>query len=242
MVSRSLIDNHLSGPADPASICYFFFKDGRGTLDDALCALLHQLFIQQPHLLAHAASPWRHHGRDLLYRTDKLVDILKAAALDEMLQPTICVLDGLDECREVTKYSQERSGCLTRQLMTIIKTFKDLERPRNRKASFKLLVTCRPNTDLWNEIRGLSNDYAHVLSAAERPGGIRKEIKIFIEAEVKQLALELRIPFKVQERVTAELCAREYCTFLEPRLLIDKLYRIFETEFKPEDVQIPLMP
>lgn len=43
---------HLSEAGTQAAICYFFFKDPVQTnLNQALYALLHQFFDQQPHLL-----------------------------------------------------------------------------------------------------------------------------------------------------------------------------------------------
>jgi len=57
VLARSLVDRDLKHDGD-ASICYFFFKDNeeQDNLPMALCAVLHQLFNQQPKLLHHAVS------------------------------------------------------------------------------------------------------------------------------------------------------------------------------------------
>ncbi|KAJ5902290.1 hypothetical protein N7495_002818 [Penicillium taxi] len=59
VLAKPIIDGYLAlSPA--VTICYFFFKDNKEQthLDQALCSILHQLFDQRPHLLAHAIQPW----------------------------------------------------------------------------------------------------------------------------------------------------------------------------------------
>jgi hypothetical protein len=54
VLSKSLVDEELRGnDANGSTICYFFFKDNdeQNNLATGLCALLHQLFEHQPHLL-----------------------------------------------------------------------------------------------------------------------------------------------------------------------------------------------
>jgi len=66
VLSRSFIENELQS-TDSYSVCYFFFKDNeqQDRLAIALCALLHQLFSAQPHLLKHAIPAWEENGEKL---------------------------------------------------------------------------------------------------------------------------------------------------------------------------------
>jgi len=53
VLSKSLVDEELRSGTIGSTVCYFFFKDNdeQNSLATALCALLHQLFQHQPHLL-----------------------------------------------------------------------------------------------------------------------------------------------------------------------------------------------
>lgn len=57
-----------------SSICYFSFKDNeeQDNLNTALCALLHQLFSQQPHLLRHAVPAWEKNSDKLRQETQEV--------------------------------------------------------------------------------------------------------------------------------------------------------------------------
>jgi hypothetical protein len=64
VLSKSIVDS-LIAPSSATTVCYYFFKHGEQecTLSAALCAILHQLFSQQPHLIRHATSPWDSNGK-----------------------------------------------------------------------------------------------------------------------------------------------------------------------------------
>lgn len=63
VLSRMLVDQTFTGNDcndhlfEQPSVCYFFFKDNetQDKLATALCAILHQLFSQQIHLIGHAS-------------------------------------------------------------------------------------------------------------------------------------------------------------------------------------------
>lgn len=56
VLAKSLVDEVFPASVPTVSIYYFFFKDNeeQNSLATALCAILHQLFSLQPHLLQHA--------------------------------------------------------------------------------------------------------------------------------------------------------------------------------------------
>ncbi|THY83110.1 hypothetical protein D6C93_08986 [Aureobasidium pullulans] len=84
VLSKSLVDEELPSDENNSTVCYFFFKDNdeQNGLATALCALLHQLFQQQPHLLQHAVPAWNKDGSKLQQETDELWRILLAATSD----------------------------------------------------------------------------------------------------------------------------------------------------------------
>ncbi len=98
VLSKFLVDEGL--PRDPV-ICYFFFKDqDQNTINQALCALLHQLFSHKPPLIRHAMMPFAKNGPGLCNITSVLWAILEAAIRDPEAGPVVIVLDALDECME----------------------------------------------------------------------------------------------------------------------------------------------
>ncbi|KAL7935487.1 ankyrin repeat-containing domain protein [Trichoderma chlorosporum] len=96
VLAKYLIDHGLP---QSATICYFFFKDqDQNTSRQALCALLHQLFLQKPQLIRHAMPKFRTEGQKLINSTNSLWEILWGALPEA--GHTIIVFDALDECAE----------------------------------------------------------------------------------------------------------------------------------------------
>lgn len=99
VLAKSLIDMELKS-TETHTVCYFFFKDNekQGSLTTALCAILHQLFSRQRHLIRHAIPAWGSDGIKLSGETSELWRIWLAAARDPEANNVTCVLDALDEC------------------------------------------------------------------------------------------------------------------------------------------------
>ena len=70
---------------------------------NALCALLHQLFVQKPSLLKYAVNAFDLFGNRLCNMFDRLWDILEGTARDEDAGEIVCILDALDECVESSR-------------------------------------------------------------------------------------------------------------------------------------------
>ena len=104
VLSRALIDDRLVSVAqEQPSLCYFFFKDddeSRKTRANALCAILHQFFVQKPALLKHEMPFYNNNGGKLRTMFRDLWDILILCALDSEAGEIVCILDALDECGE----------------------------------------------------------------------------------------------------------------------------------------------
>ncbi|KAK7213863.1 hypothetical protein V2G26_021041 [Clonostachys chloroleuca] len=111
VLSRFLVDHKLQN-TEKNIACYFFFKDNteQDRLAVALCALLHQFFHYRPQLLQLAMDAFRKNGEKLQNEVDELWRIFVTAAKHNYSHGVICLLDGLDECREEDRKSS--SSCL----------------------------------------------------------------------------------------------------------------------------------
>jgi hypothetical protein len=88
--------------------CYFFFKDDdvkQKNVTHALSALLHQLFSQKKFLIRHAIPAYQSQGTNLPQNFHELWRILIKAATDPKAGEVVCILDALDECEELGRYS-----------------------------------------------------------------------------------------------------------------------------------------
>ncbi|KAI0857487.1 hypothetical protein F4860DRAFT_357229 [Xylaria cubensis] len=102
---KSVLAKHLIDEALPrsATICYFFFNEqDQNTFCEALCTLLHQLFLYKPFLVRRAISDYAKHGKFLARSAPLLSDIFTDAVQDPKTGPLIIVLDAFDECADWT--------------------------------------------------------------------------------------------------------------------------------------------
>lgn len=103
VLSRFLVNEALVQRAD--NVCYFFFKDDnepKKTVEQAMCAVLHQLFESQPQLLEHAKQAVeRNQEKSLQQGLHRLWEIFLDSARDDTTGSVICVLDALGECEFV---------------------------------------------------------------------------------------------------------------------------------------------
>lgn len=101
VLARSLVDSELRKDGD--TVCYFFFKDNevQDRLPTALCAVLHQLFVQEPDLIEYAMPFWEEHRT--YTDVNELWRLLTTVVNSSPFLSLICVLDALDECRDVDR-------------------------------------------------------------------------------------------------------------------------------------------
>ncbi|KAL4784046.1 ankyrin repeat-containing domain protein [Aspergillus varians] len=235
VLSRALVDTHLNTASFPVAVCYFFFKDNaeQERLATALCAILHQLFKQQPTLLTEAMPSWEINGEQLKNEPAELWRILMAAASKKEFKPTICVLDALDECRK------EDLG----QLLQMLKDIHKLTYPSSAVVRLKFLVTCRPYNNIQNNLWDIPDLSPHMhIQDIENHESIRKEIEIVLKSKVNELAQETGISLEVQQRLIENLSAMENFTYVWLDLVINDLRDIFASSFTPEMESIPTLP
>src|SRR5205807_1047014 len=124
---------HLKNQAS-AIVCYFFFKDDSNeqkTATFALCAILHQLFVQEKSLCKYAEEAFKTTGEKFTEDVGTLWDILVKAVAEGGCGDVICVVDALDECEE-------------RALTPLIRHITRLPGSQNSNIPLKFLVTSRP--------------------------------------------------------------------------------------------------
>ncbi|KAJ5739724.1 hypothetical protein N7533_012508 [Penicillium manginii] len=133
--ARSIVEDYIPTSSPTVTVCYFFFEesDEQNNLASALCAILHQLFDQRPHLIHHASSTWENNGKRIRRKVDELWEILMAAAFSDVSLKIICVIDALNECR------QDDQG----RLITKLKHFHDNSLFFTKGTWLKFLVTSR---------------------------------------------------------------------------------------------------
>ena len=124
------------------TVVYFFFKDGdvnRMDAAKALCALLHQLILQQPHLYQYAKEAFCTKSEQFLSDFDTLWSIFMRVAGSSGCE-IICVLDALDECAERSR---------ERLIHSIVKFYQDRRSVDDQISGdiqrVKFLVTSRPD-------------------------------------------------------------------------------------------------
>lgn len=152
--ARSITEDYIPTSNTPVTACYFFFEesDEQNNLTSALCAILHQLFAQRPHLLHHAVSTWEKNGKQIQRNVDELWEILMAAAFDEVSSNVICVLDALNEC------CQNDQG----RLITKLKYFQCNSRSSTKGSWLKFLVTSRSCGYLQDQYQVIKETFPHL--------------------------------------------------------------------------------
>ena len=196
-----------------ATICYFFFKDQlQNTLKRALCALLHQLFSQKPHLICHAMSQYSQNGSKLVEVISVLWDILAEASQDVEAGPVIFVLDALDEC--------------------VISDFLDMTRmlkqrfldKRVTEGQVKFLLTSHPYDHIISQFQGLIKMSPRVhIPADEESETISEEINLVIQYRVGELAEAKNLKPHLSEYLERRLLEVEHRTYLWIYLVFDYL-------------------
>jgi hypothetical protein len=160
-------------------ICYFFFKDEtekQSSINEALCALLHQLLSQNQDLIDIALPIYESRGNTLTEHTSTLWKLLLQCS-DASESSVICVFDGLDEASETGRqFIIENINSFSRQ-------------PGPRHSSLKFLVTGRPYFDPKYKFSKLIEGLPPHTHLAGEDESIGPEIQRFVESHVKNLPL-----------------------------------------------------
>lgn len=210
VLAKYLIDHALPRSA---TICYFFFKDqDQNTVRQALCALLHQLFSQEPYLIKHAMKQYRNNGEKLTDSTISLWRILHDATKDAQARPVIIVLDALDECAE----SEFRS-----LICSVEERFRDGERPGDR---LKYLLTCRPYEQIVSRFHALLRAFPNIRIPGEQESEtISQEVNCVIDSRLGQLSEEKGCSPEIMSYLKKRMRECSHRTYLWVYLVFDYL-------------------
>ncbi|KAG9522040.1 purine and uridine phosphorylase, partial [Aureobasidium melanogenum] len=237
VLSKSLVDEILMSDAVGNTICYFFFKDNdeQNSLATCLCALLHQLFQHQRHLLQHAIAAWHSDGSKLQQETDKLWHILLAATSNAAAHNTTCVLDALDECKDgdrsnlIEKLAQFHENAAYSQ--------------HHRQSWLKFIVTSRPYDDIQRGFQHIPSSLPAIrLRGEEENDQIRVEIDRVINHRVLQLANELGLRKSTSSHLEQTLLAMEHRTYLWLHLAIDDIRTTLQNSLRRDEEPIESVP
>jgi ankyrin repeat protein len=212
VLSKFLINDYKSWMWKDTSVCYFFFKDDSGenrSATYALCAILHQLFIQNHALLKHAMAEYNSNGTKLPLLFGSLWSILLQAAADSSSDRIFCIIDALDECAE--------SSC-----EQLIKCLAEFHSNVNRTTKIKFLITSRPNSFIRRVFSENFSQYNQDLASVKLMGEnelemeeICAEIDLVIDAKVKDFKKERFSSYGIDDN--ADVAVREQLKNIENR-------------------------
>ncbi|KAH6714187.1 hypothetical protein BKA61DRAFT_551586, partial [Leptodontidium sp. MPI-SDFR-AT-0119] len=200
-----------------STVCYFFFKDGGAGLMDsaqALCALLHQLFIRPSTtgLIKYALEKHKEHGRSLTEKVHELWRILSACATAPDTGEIICVLDALDECKEDSRA----------ELFRILEEFYSKSaRLSTENSKLKFLITSRPYDDLETSFRAFPDAVCLRFDGDDKSEEIRKEIDLVIDARVPDITKDFAP--KDQQTISEHLKSMQHRTYLWLHLTLNMI-------------------
>ena len=244
VLSKYLVDckgDVLSLKATPPVVCYFFFKDGEPDAIDsskALCAILHQLFLQRPLLYKYAEKDFDSKGDKFLSDFDALWNILIGAAMDESNDEIICVLDAVDECHEGS-----RKAFITKIASYYRYINENLGTQEGKIPVLKFLVTSRPYTQIEREFKQLTAMLPTIrLSGEDESASIRKEIDLVVDARVKDLGDKLDLSYSIQLSLRNRFLQIDQRTYLWLRLVIDSLESIVDVTEDSIEEMVETLP
>ncbi|PYH92883.1 hypothetical protein BO71DRAFT_456166 [Aspergillus ellipticus CBS 707.79] len=211
VLAKYLIDHQL--PKLSATICYFFFKDqDQNTLKQALCALLHQLFIHKPSLIRHVKPEYDGNGPQLVNIQSSLENILENVCRDPEAGSVIFVLDALDECK-------------TSELESFISILRSpLYKEESGFGKVKFLLTSRPYRDIMSAFRGLVDNFPYIhIPGENKSEEISQEVNQVIKYRVSQLVREKGLAGDIRDHLEKRLLQISHRTYLWVYLVFDYL-------------------
>ncbi|KAK1623065.1 hypothetical protein BDP81DRAFT_138501 [Colletotrichum phormii] len=216
VLSSFLVDT-LNDESSQPIVCSFFFKagiDSRRSSHQALCVLLHQLFIAVPDLVQAAMGDYC--SKDVPSFT-KDVEALWAILCEAVSRlgnrKVICIIDALDECSD-----QSRNRLIT-QLVTAISANGSLSSVGN----LKLLVTSRPWPSIETRFRNLLSIR---LRGEDESPSLSADVEKMIEHRVQELKRSSFLSTEASSMVAKILTEGADRTFLWVSLVFDAIERL----------------
>lgn len=234
VLSRSLIDHELAA-THQITTCYYFFKDNgqQDRLAPALCAVLHQLFSSQSHLLRHAITAWENNGEKIREEVDLLWQILLNATSDKTSTGVTIVFDALDEC-----CNEDRPGLITRLCRLYEQSLKT-----TGCTTVRFLVTGRSydNVQRWFEPT-ISTLPQIQLRGEDENDLIREEINLVIDQRLKDLAVDFHLSTQHIDQLRQRLRSMEHRTYLWLYFAMESIRNKYRYSLNPEKTLIDDLP
>ena len=235
VLSKSLVDHNLCSSGDQTTIyCYFFFKDNeeQDNLAIALCALLHQLFTQQPSLLRYALPSWEKNGDKLRQENREMWRIFRQCVEDRATPPVLCVLDALDECRD-----EDRRQLI--DMLCEVQYSVDHAAP----SSLKVVVTSRPYDNVQRWFGPTTTRWPHIrLRGEDKNDQIHKEINLVIDQRMRDVAKEFRLSDLDLNRLRRQLLYMQHRTYLWLHLAMEEVRRLCRDSIYADEIEIESLP
>lgn len=202
VLTRHIVDHELP---ESTTICYFFFNDqSQNRVDQALCALLHQLLSQRLILIKHAMDKFASDGEKLPDMTSSLWVILGNAIRDKEAGDVIFVVDVLDECSHS-------------DLPDFMRNIRNLFNDDQEMPSFKFFSTGRPYEWVTRQFRDLAQEFPTIRIPGEdeeHTGLISQDIDAVIKSRVNSLANKLVLKEELKDHLSKKLCEIKHRTYL----------------------------
>lgn len=213
VLSKSLVDSELESTLS-LTTAYFFFKDDspeQRSATHAVCALLHQLCIQNRALLRIAVGIYQKNGSQLTLSFAWVWDLLLAVTQHPEAGEVVCILDALDECEE-------------RDKETLISSLNGLYASQESfEGRLKFLITSRPYYDIEESF----DQNTLRLAGEDESDTIKYEIDLVIKERVSKIASRKRLDPKTRAALQDRLLQTENRTYLWLHLTLDRVERGF---------------
>ena len=231
MLAKYLIDEFLPQSTE-ATICYFFFKDqDQNTLQQALCAVLHQLFEKHPELIRHALKYFIKDGNRLIQSTERLWNIFLNVAGDESAGDIIVVVDALDECVEADFFD-------------LVRKIDEQFRRNGDGGRLKYILTCRPYAEIISQFYDLAKKFPNIrIPGEDESDVICQEVNLVIKHRINQFAERRSVSPEIKEYLAKRLLGVTHRTYLWAHLVFEYLEeRDFKRTEKGLDSTISSLP
>ncbi|KAG7009653.1 hypothetical protein G7Y79_00002g007680 [Physcia stellaris] len=234
VLSKHLVDRRgevMTMNTDASLLCYFFYKDGDLDRMDAakgLCAMLHQLFMQDHRLYQHAKVDFETKNEKFLTDLDTLWNVFLRAAEDSSNREIICVLDALDECQE-----QSRKALIAK----LTHLYHPHRSAANGSTIMKFLVTSRPDFGIVRDFKDVTSALSEIrLRGEEESEQISQEIDLVIRRKTKDLALKMDLHKRDKKQLLQNLSSIPHRTYLWLHLTFDVIEE--KLEFTKTDIRV----
>jgi hypothetical protein len=212
VLAKYIIQYHRKHQLE-SNVCFFIFRKGNPEQEDsvyALSAILHQICSFQPELLEHAISKKRDltRGARLKKAFDALWGVFEDCIYDKRMKNTVCIMDALDECEDMTR------TLLVEQLSLLFAS------SRRQDFAFKLIVTSRPDNIIKYAFGTIPNIR---LRGEDTVEGLNNDIRLFVEASVEEIVARSEFPSDLLNGLQDTLIEGSDLTFLWTSLVIQLL-------------------